>query len=259
MVTQILLHPRCLVVGPFQAEHLRRTGLAGRHISGASEGTRAGSLRVDSDHRLLDDFDMLAFPGQDAQGFRLDHRFLAGATIGNVLHEVRPEHDPVIGDDRGRLRQLDRRVGVIALADTDRDRFAGKPLLLLRPLETTLLPLRRRQYAFRLPFDVHSRPLTEAQLTHETRDAVDAHIVGKHVVIGIAGMNDRLVHVYRTVTALLVIAELVPAEIEETRVGDGLSGRPLAGFERCQGHERLERRTRRISTVERPVEQGLVG
>jgi hypothetical protein len=72
-------------------------------------------------------------------------------------------------------------------------------------------------------------------------------------------MNDRLVHVDQSVTALLVIAEMVAAKVEETRVRDGLGSGALAAFERRQRHERLEGRSRRIGAVQCPVEQRLVG
>lgn len=61
---------------------------------------------------------------------------------------MRPEHDPVIGQRGGGLRELDRGVGVVALADADGDGLAGVPLLLFR-LEALLLPFLRRQHTLR--------------------------------------------------------------------------------------------------------------
>ncbi len=258
MVTQLLLDTRGPVLRALEAENLRRAGLACRDIAGTGKSARGSARGVDADHGLLDGLDILSLPRQDAQRLRLDHRLLATSAIGDVLDEVRPEHDPIVGNGGGRLRQLDRGVGIVTLTDADRDRFTGKPLLLLGSLETTLLPLRRRQHTFRFPLDIHLGALTETQLPHEASDAVDAHVVGKHVVVGITGMDDRLVHIDAAVPPLLVIAKLVPAKIEEAGVRNRLSGRALAGFQRCQGHERLEGRTRRIGAVQCAVEHRFV-
>jgi hypothetical protein len=43
-------------------------------------------------------------------------------------------------------------------------------------------------------------------------------------------MHDGLVHVHHAVAALLVVAEVVAAEVEEARVGNRLFRRALAQF-----------------------------
>ena len=183
---------------------------------------------------------MLALPRQDADRLGFDHGFFTGFGVGDVLDQVRPEHDAIIGHHRHRLRQLNRRIGVVALADADRDGFASKPLLLFRATEAALFPFRRRQHAFRFAFDIDAGLVPQTDAAHEPGDAVDAHVVGQHVIVGVAGLHDRLVHIDNAVPPLLVVTEGVPAKDEEAGVGNRLGGSALAGFQCCQGHEWLE-------------------
>ena len=99
----------------------------------------------------------------------------------------------------------------------------------------------------------------ESQRCEIFGDRVDAHVVGEHIVIGIARDDDRFHHVDHAVAAHLVVAKPVAAEHEVAGVVDGLRRRALAGGERGQGHEGLERGARRIGAAQRPVEQRLVG
>ena len=78
------------------------------------------------------------------------------------------------------------------------------------------------------------------------------------VVVGVARLDDRLVHVDRAVAAFLVVAEAVVAELEVARIGDRLLRRALAERQRRHRHERLVGRARRIGAAQRPVEQRLV-
>ena len=103
------------------------------------------------------------------------------------------------------LRELDRRIRVVALADADADRLARLPLLLLLPLEALSLPRLRRQHAFDFARDVDAGAAAETELAHEARDGVDAEVVGEHGVVGVARGDDRRVHIDREVPALLVV------------------------------------------------------
>src|SRR3972149_6137230 len=55
----------------------------------------------------------------------------AAARVGDGGAEPRPERDAAVGERGDRLRERHGSVGVVALADADRDRLAGIPLLLL--------------------------------------------------------------------------------------------------------------------------------
>ena len=97
---------------------------------------------------------------------------------------------------------------IVALADADRDRVAGVPLLLAGkrllfhscegsspPTSPSMsMPVRR----------------AETELADEVVDGVDAQIVREHVVVRVAGDHDRLVHVDHAVAAGLPVAVAWP-------------------------------------------------
>src|SRR2546422_11249624 len=74
---------------------------------------------------------------------------------------------------------------------------------------------------------------------------VDAEVVGEHVVVGVAGHDDRLVHVHHAVAAGGGVAESIVAEYEVARVEDRLRRRACAELERRERHVGLEGRPRR--------------
>ena len=63
-------------------------------------------------------------------------------------------------------------------------------------------------------------------------NGIDAQIIGQYVVVGIAGLNNGLVHVNATMSAFFVIAEAIVAEHEVARVENRKLRRTLAQFER---------------------------
>ena len=126
--------------------------------------------------------------------------------------------------------------------------------MLFRALEAFLFPLRRGQYALRLAFKINAGLAAQANRPHEAGDVVDSHVVGERVVIRIARLDDRLVHIDKTVPAFLVVAEGVAAVNKEPGIGNRLLRRALAEFERGERHERLEGGTRRIGAVQGPVD-----
>ena len=195
----------------------------------------------------LIDLEVLRFQRDGLQRLRLDGGALAGDRVLDVVDEVRAVHHAVVGERRDRLRELQRRVGVVALADAHADGLARKPLLLRRSaLEALDLPFRGRQHADELALDVDAGLRAEAELADEARHDVDAEIVGEGVVVGVAGHDDRLVHVDVAVAARLVVAEAVVAEHVVAGVEDRLGRRALAELERGERHVGLERRARRI-------------
>ncbi len=157
------------------------------------------------------------------------------------------------------MRQLQHRVVVEALADRDRNGVAADPLLGRRvALEALGLPLFRGQHAGLFVIEVDPGRLAKAEFAHELRDVIDAHLVGQLVVIGIARVGDRMVHIDDAVAARLVIVEAVPAQHEEAGIADRILRAAEPHLERCQRHERLEGRARRIGARQRPVHQRLV-
>src|SRR5258708_15397249 len=111
----------------------------------------------------------------------------------------------------------------------------------------------RRQHAHELALDIDSGAASEAELTDEARDIVDAEVVGEHVVVGIAGHDDRLVHVHHAVAARGGVAEPIVAEYEIARIEDRLRRGPCAELERGKRHVGLEGRPRRVESGERAV------
>src|SRR5207344_1017749 len=97
--------------------------------------------------------------------------------------------------------------------------------------EALHLPFGRRQDARELPREVDAALRAEAEGAEKARNDLDAHVVGQVVVVRVAGIDDRLVHVDRAVPALLVVAEAPAAEIEVARVENGGARRALAGLE----------------------------
>src|SRR2546425_12175951 len=152
---------------------------------------------------------------------------------------MRAVHRAAVGEGGHRLRELDRRVRVVALADADRDGLAGVPLLLLGPLEALHLPFRRGQHAGGLALQVDAGALAEAEMLHEAGDGVDPEGVRHLVAVGVRGHDDRLVQVDHAVAAGPGVAEAPAAEVEVARVEDRAARRALAELERRLRHERL--------------------
>ena len=171
---------------------------------------------------------------------------LAVGGVLDLLDQVRLHDHALVGQRRSRVRQLQQREAVVALADADRDRLARIPLL----LEAPLLPRRRRQDAHLLALDVDAGDLAEAEGLHEVVDRVDAEVVGELVVIDVARLDDRLVHVDRTERHLVAVAEAVAAEHEEALVVDHLFGAALAELERSEREERLVGRADRVGAAQ---------
>ena len=62
MVTQFMADPAGLVLCALQAEHLCRSRLATGGICSAGKGAGACAFFIDTDHRSLDDVEILLFP-----------------------------------------------------------------------------------------------------------------------------------------------------------------------------------------------------
>ena len=84
---------------------------------------------------------------------------------------------------------------------------------------------------------------------------IDVKIVRQHVIVGVAGMHDRLVHIHVAVAAFLVVAKFMIAENEIPWIENRLCRCALVKLKPRQGHERLVGRTGRIRAAKRPVHQ----
>ena len=241
-----------------QRVHLRRTGLARRHVLRADERLCRRTGLVHAHHGALDHVDVGLLERNAIALRRHRQRARLGQRIFNRLHQVGLHHHAVVGQRRNRMRELQDGEVVVALADAQRDGFAVVPLLLLGALVGFALPVRGGQDAGALAFDVDARDLPEAERLHEIVDGIDAHVVGEPVVIRVARRHDGAVHVDPAVPARHVVAEGVVAERERARISHAPLRRALAQLQRAQRHERLVRRARRIRAAQRAVQQRLV-
>src|SRR5581483_5838326 len=239
-------------------DDLRRAGLAAGGVGDAGEGARGGALLDDAGHRALDELDVLSPERHRVQRLSGQVAALAAARVIDVRDKARLVHGAARGEHRHRLRELQRRVGVIALADADRDGLAREPLLLGRLLEALHLPLGRRQHAGEFAGEIDAALRAEAERSEEARDCVDAHVIREVVVVGVAGLDDRLVHVDDAMAALLVIAETPAAEVEIPGIEDAVRGPALAGLERGKCQVRLDGGSWRVKARNRAVVERLV-
>src|SRR5438034_373573 len=150
---------------------------------------------------------------------------------------MRAERDTIIGDSRYSLGLLDRGERVVALADGRGDRVAEIPLAMLLAIilagEALAFPRARRQHAGQLAFDVDAGLTAVAELRQEVVRDVDVAVGSEHVIVRVAGDDDRFGHVDGAMPAFLVVIEPVRAarDLEEARIEDGLCRRALA---RCR-------------------------
>ena len=70
--------------------------------------------------------------------------------------------------------------------------------------------------------EIDTRLLTEAERFHEVMHGVDPHVIGQHVVIGIAGMHDGFIHIDHAVTTGLIVFKGMVTESEIAGISDGL-------------------------------------
>ena len=242
----------------FDGDHLGGTGFAGADIRGAGKRPCSGAFDVDTDQRILDRLKMLGFDFDAAQWLRFDHGTVARDDVFNEIDHMRTVHHAIVGERGDGLRELQRRVGVVALADADADGFAGVPLLLFRRAKAPALPCLRGQDAGRFAGKVDTRAAAETEELHESGDVIDAQIIGQHVVVGVAGNDDRFIHIDATMAADLIVAEDMVAEVIEPGVVDCLLGPALAVGEGSERHKGLEGGARRIGAGQCAVDHWTV-
>ncbi|MNQ96244.1 hypothetical protein D3C85_1118400 [compost metagenome] len=170
--------------------------------------------------------------------------------------QVRSVPDPLVGDQRSGLGQLQWRDLHVALADAEDHRLAGKPRLAARGA----LPGLGRHQPGRLFEHVQRDLLAEAEHGHVVVQAVDAQLVRQVVEVGVVGTHDGGVHIHPAIAAavpvavlVVVVGQLVVAGVEHPAArGDH------AAVEAGDGHLRLHRRTGGIQAAQHAVEQRAV-
>ena len=199
---------------------------------------------------------MLGLHVERPGGLRRDLPNAAISDVLDALDQVRRERDAVVGDHGDGRGLLYRRERVVSLADTRRDRVSKIPLV----VEALALPRTRRQHADELAFDVDAGLVSEAELRHERVGVVDVGVAGQHVVVRVAGNDDRFGHIDVAVSARLVVAESMrgPRDLIEAGVEDGLARGALARSQRRQREVGLDGRARWIGAPQRAIEHRLV-
>ena len=180
MVALVLLHA-CGVVLLLGADayRLRRTGLATRAVGGTGKDPGRGAIERDRHHGVAHHIDMFRFETQIHGGLQRQNTSGAGHRILGGDNQLGFAAYATVGQHRRGLRQLQHREGVVTLPDSERDGFAGVPLLLLRPLVVVALPFLARQHTARLAQNVDTGNLPESQRLHEIVHGVDAELVGQ--------------------------------------------------------------------------------
>ena len=188
----------------------------------------------------------------------------ARAHVFDALDQMRAERHAVVGDDRDGLRLLHRGERVVTLPDARRYRVAQIPLAVLFTVvlarEALALPRPRGKHARQLALDVDAGLLSVAEPREIRVGIVDVGFSGEHVVVRVAGGDDRFGHVDVSVSAGLVVAETVrrAGYLIEAGIEDRLRRGALARGKRRQREKRLDGRARRIRAAQRPVEERLV-
>ena len=112
------------------ANHLHGTRLASRGVRSAKKGLATGTKSIHINHGGFHQLQPFRLQ-RDTGALRRGHRGLSTATwVFERTHHPRLAHDPVGRQARRRARELQDGKRVIALTNTDRNRFTRQPLLL---------------------------------------------------------------------------------------------------------------------------------
>ncbi|EWS55907.1 hypothetical protein X551_01244 [Methylibium sp. T29] len=259
MVAQVVGHLALVVLLVLaNADRLRRPGLPTTRVARPHEDARRGAFLRHAVQRLADHLHVIGLQRQRTQRLGRHQSGLPGCHILDLAHQPRHIALPARYQRGGGGGELQHREVVVALADAERDGLAGVPLLQLRLLVVLALPLGRGQHAGDLAVDVDAGAAAEAEGLELLVDQVHAHVGGQLVVVDVARLDDRAVHVHHAQPAVTVAAEAVVAEHEDAVVVGGLLRRALAGFQRGDRHEGLEGRAGRVGAAQGAVQQGLV-
>ena len=161
--------------------------------------------------------------------------------------------DAAVDQHRRRLSQLQHGEAVVALTDTERNGFSGKPFFLFGFLEITAFPGLAGQYAAHFAVDVDTGDLAKAQRFHEIMHRVHADLIGQRVEINVAGFDNRTVHVHDAAAFVFRTAKTATAKHEKTWIVDQCGMRACTCLQGCHGHERLVGGPWRVSAAQSPV------
>ena len=197
MVTLVLFHPG-LVVFVFRADGhgLRGAGFSAAGVACASKHPRRRAALRHADQRLAHDGHVLGLVAQVHGRIGRNRVHFAGHGIARGHHQPGLVLNAVVDQRCRGMRQLQHGETVVALANAQRDGFAGKPFLLLGPLEVTALPGLVGQHAAHLAVDVNASDLPKAQRGHEVVHGFNAHFVGQRVKVHVARFGNGAVHVH---------------------------------------------------------------
>ena len=202
---------------------------------------------------------MLGGKRQPALRFRLDNGNLLVFMVQHFFHQMRAEYHAVIGQNRSGMRHLQRRVGVIALPDTDGHHFGNIPApLVFRQMGKTLgLPFRCRQNAAILARQINARALAQTECRQIRCGFLNAQLKAQPIKKRIGRYLNRLAQICRTVAAAHRIAENM-LRSWNTPSPRGRHHRLLinfAAFQQSHRHKRLKCRARRIQALRHTVNQ----
>ena len=235
-----------------QRDNLGRPGLAGNVDSrNVRRGSRA--LRQQhAPHRVRD-----RVPSRGINWNILHFGIACGLNVPRRqlrwINDVRHHHPAVRRDRRDRAHQLHRSNRHRSLADANRNRFSGEPLL----LEIADLPFFRRHHAAHFVGQIDPSLLAQSKDSRVFCDAVDTQLFRQRIKENIARLVDRLRKVHWAVTAFHPASEApaikvgAPAAVHV----EGL-GNPFLPARRR--HNDLERRAGRQLRLNRFIQQRLV-
>ncbi len=183
-----------------ERDDLRGSGFA-RHLNiGEGQPATAGRARA-IDHVIHRTADIIDVVGFEIVGLRGDQR---------IIHQ-QSRIDPHSGrEPRGHHRQLQRAGEVIALTDRGVDRVEWLPFA----PEFVEFPIGIGDRAVKLAGHGQVKFLPQAHIAGHFGDFVEPDLLGKMVIIAVAGLIDRLGHIDRAVIAPTIekaIANTPPA------------------------------------------------
>ena len=173
----------------FDLYDLGRTGFTAHCVSKSATDTVCRTARFQYLlHCAFDVFEVIGFKRNLTLGIRIDTGNFARTEIQYFFDQMRLMDNTVVGQRGCRMCHLQRRVGIVALADTDGNHLAGAPFFGSR--------VGRFGKAFGFPFaagqnacvfagQVNTGFLAETELRQIRRGFVDTHFVTQAVEEGI--------------------------------------------------------------------------
>ena len=165
---------------------LRCAGFSARQITRTGKHPRRCAFLRHAHQRPANQVHMLWPVAQIFRRITRQALHVAGHRVLRANHQARLVFDSVVGQYGGSLCQLQHGEGVVALPNTERNGFAGVPLLLLCFFVGFTLPGLAGQHTGQLAVDVNTGDLPKAKRLHEVVHGVHAQLVGQRVVVHVA-------------------------------------------------------------------------